>query len=870
MAINIGDAIGGGATVGSVLFVGAGTLLAQDNFGFYFDPATNTLKTKDQTNSDSASFAVGTGDVGGSSTGGSGALTIETGDGSPNLSASSTAGNSGAITVQTGAGGNADNGSLAGNSGNLNLETGNGGGNVFSGFSGGSAGHIVLQPGSGGSGPAGTGAGGSTLVRASNSGDILAVQNSAGTTTHMAVNNSGNMRIGTSSSAARLHLGAGTTSLPPLKFDSGSLLTSLATGTLEWDGSEFYRTNANGRRPLGTSLEIANVLDFGAKGDGTDDKAAFQAAVTSLVNTGGVVWVPPGKIYGLASMVTIQSQHPIWIVSRMGGWNNSHDPDQGSIRPIAAINEPADAMFKWVKVGSAINTAGSGGVIGLKFIGAASYQAAYPIHSAIRLENGPNFLMQDCQFYNLQGRVFYAGEWAISTFIERIDVAECGASGKPMIDLQTAELHGYFYISDSELEICYGAPYIRVPVGMVPGVFLHNVGFEADHNVTADQTFVDASEGRLRADNCEFRRNQATHVIIGKATGENYTPGHSSITNSFFAAESGKTTPTLHVLATAAFCQLSGLKFFGVPEQVGRQIHIEGPQCQLVNVDVRGGGNIDIAAADCCATNIHAVGLITTETHCIKITHRCSLIGCNVNGSDGNENVTTAAGILATGFTSKVIGCEVKNLVGENAHGIEASTLSIVEGNSVAGVGGRAYVLLPGCSAKNNIGNPEELVFASTAISNSVTNTTVETDFNQTYTIPRYRLIAGDVIRVRGYVKVTAANANDTLQITVKLGATNVASTGPIDVSAGDAGYFDLQLHVRAAGASGTFVGTGLMGMGPPTNQTAPKIERRDATTIDTTQDIVVKATALWSAASAGNACQLELFSVELISYNLQ
>jgi hypothetical protein len=58
--------------------------------------------------------------------------------------------------------------------------------------------------------------------------------------------------------------------------------------------------------------------------------------------------------------------------------------------------------------------------------------------------------------------------------------------------------------------------------------------------------------------------------------------------------------------------------------------------------------------------------------------------------------------------------------------------------------------------------------------------------------------------------------------------------------------------------------------MGPPTNQTAPKIERRDATTIDTTQDIVVKATALWSAASAGNACQLELFSVELISYNLQ
>jgi hypothetical protein len=40
-----------------------------------------------------------------------------------------------------------------------------------------------------------------------------------------------------------LHIGGGTTSLPPLRFDSETLLTSPATGTLEWDGGEFYRTN---------------------------------------------------------------------------------------------------------------------------------------------------------------------------------------------------------------------------------------------------------------------------------------------------------------------------------------------------------------------------------------------------------------------------------------------------------------------------------------------------------------------------------------------------------------------------------------------------------------------------------------------------
>lgn len=39
-----------------------------------------------------------------------------------------------------------------------------------------------------------------------------------------------------------------------------------------------------------------NVMDFGAKGDGTnDDTVAIQAAVTSLTSTGGTVWFPIGN-----------------------------------------------------------------------------------------------------------------------------------------------------------------------------------------------------------------------------------------------------------------------------------------------------------------------------------------------------------------------------------------------------------------------------------------------------------------------------------------------------------------------------------------------------------------------------------------------
>ena len=59
-------------------------------------------------------------------------------------------------------------------------------------------------------------------------------------------------------------------------------------------------------------LKTANVMDFGAKGDGvTDDSAAIQAAIDSLLTTGGIVYFPPG-IYligiGLATMASIYLQ----------------------------------------------------------------------------------------------------------------------------------------------------------------------------------------------------------------------------------------------------------------------------------------------------------------------------------------------------------------------------------------------------------------------------------------------------------------------------------------------------------------------------------------------------------------------------------
>ncbi|MBS7337905.1 MAG: hypothetical protein KIG81_08640, partial [Thermoguttaceae bacterium] len=53
---------------------------------------------------------------------------------------------------------------------------------------------------------------------------------------------------------------------------------------------------------------VANVLDFGAKGDGTTDNTeAFQKALDSIDPQGGVVVVPNGQYLFTGSLVIPQS-----------------------------------------------------------------------------------------------------------------------------------------------------------------------------------------------------------------------------------------------------------------------------------------------------------------------------------------------------------------------------------------------------------------------------------------------------------------------------------------------------------------------------------------------------------------------------------
>lgn len=59
----------------------------------------------------------------------------------------------------------------------------------------------------------------------------------------------GNVGIGTTNPLALLHLAAGTTTVPSIRIDNGSLLTTQKAGAIEYDGVRFYGTNAGVSAP---------------------------------------------------------------------------------------------------------------------------------------------------------------------------------------------------------------------------------------------------------------------------------------------------------------------------------------------------------------------------------------------------------------------------------------------------------------------------------------------------------------------------------------------------------------------------------------------------------------------------------------------
>ncbi|MCM2354769.1 MAG: tail fiber domain-containing protein [Pseudobdellovibrio sp.] len=113
------------------------------------------------------------------------------------------------------------------------------------------------------------------------SSSVGAIVSSQWTTSGTAIHyTSGNVGVGTTAPSAKLHIAAGTSQTAPLKLTSGTLLTSAQSGTMEYDGFNFYLTDStNARRMIATS-----------DGSGTFD------AVAVITNSSNISLVPVGSV----------------------------------------------------------------------------------------------------------------------------------------------------------------------------------------------------------------------------------------------------------------------------------------------------------------------------------------------------------------------------------------------------------------------------------------------------------------------------------------------------------------------------------------------------------------------------------------------
>lgn len=153
-----------------------------------------------------------------------------------------------------------------------------------------------------------------------------------------------------------------------------------------------------------------------------------------------------------------------------------------------------------------------------------------------------------------------------------------------------------------------------------------------------------------------------------------------------------------------------------------------------------------------------------------------------------------------------------------------------------------------------------------TAASSTITNTTTETAFSTTFSIPANRLRVGSVLRLRARASVSSGNSTDTLTLRARL--TNAAGAllgeGPaVDVTngGGDVGDIDLEMIVRTLGSGGTMMTNGKIGLLTAVKSTGSE----GAVTIDTTAANVLVITAQWSVASASNIVAMDGGSLQIV-----
>jgi len=222
--------------------------------------------------------------------------------------------------------------------------------------------------------------------------------------------------------------------------------------------------------------------------------------------------------------------------------------------------------------------------------------------------------------------------------------------------------------------------------------------------------------------------------------------------------------------------------------------------------------------------------------------------------------------LITTAYASSDLVFTYQALPGDIIYArVPAGAVAIVKGDHLISNGDGTLV------KATMVGNRQ--LYANAVVSNTVTNTTVETAYAAAgaslgYTIPAQTAQVGDVfdISVQG-IHIGAANT-DTFVVKVYLGTTAIFTSPTIDAVTNDIFAIRGQLIVRTIGNSGTFVAGGWVFNGTPSAAAgAADISSGSfvaSTTINTntTNAFTVKVTM--SVADTADQSRLDIFNISL------
>jgi hypothetical protein len=402
------------------------------------------------------------------------------------------------------------------------------------------------------------------------------------------------------------------------------------------------------------------------------------------------------------------------------------------------------------------------------------------------------------------------------------------------------------------LEAAFGEYTVKVHSGgALTGDHLYFENVSPYNPILSDNTvFIDA-DGGVDLCNVTFNANTNTAIVMRAP--------RSRLRNVNGTTYAG-TLPIIKV--DAAKCVLSGITIDG-SSGTGPAILMtaNGFQSSISDVFFYAAGTIDVSAVSfCMLSNVfHLVPNCGAGNYAINLGNGNTLDHAIIDGN----TVAPCHGVQA-GYNSHIGDVQVHRLAGGDGITTTASGTQVLGCGVYTLDGEKPYVLAAGTISECNLPWADGLVYSNAAASGSISDTTIETDFDKSYLIDAHRLRVGTVIRVRAQAFVTSA-VEGTLNLRLKIGNTVIQSTGAVTAGSSFVGYFDALLTVRLAGASGLIIGTTEWGLGTY-DVVTPKIGFRGGTMIDTTIPQMLKVSAQWSAANVGNNVRLDVLVVEILN----